>query len=382
MNRSRLMFLLIVGAALLLVGGGILLDQLDQSSSTDSGGGDAPDTTAITLRVAVSPLGAGWIEAAAQAYNSERPRVNGRAVEVRVTRQDSLPVWDSPGTWSVLDHPAVWIPALAQSVEYANEVGMEFVVRQPSLASTVMLWGAPADRAQVLSAQFGQVNWAAVQQASAEAEWANIGGQADWRFVTPGFAQPDRYTSGIAALLIATAGFHGQAELDAALLDDPALIDWLKPVFESVPSFSSLGAYPAKEIATRGTSVADVALLPESEWLVNFQGLESKVGPLSFVYPAYQVWFEFPFAVWDGADMTEEERAAADDWLDFLVGDTQQQQAAAFGLRNTIGIPTDTALFDAASLAGVSASRPAGATIQMPSRNDLTPFVNRDWTAF
>ncbi len=381
MNRSRLIFLIIVGAALLLVGGGIILDRLDQQSSSDSGGG-ADNTAPITLTVAVSPVGADWIEDAAKTYNAERRRVEGRMVEVRVTRQDSLPVWNGSGVWSVRDHPVVWIPEMAQSVTYANEIGMNFAIRQPSLASTVMLWGAPSDRAQVLETQSGQMNWSAVQRASAEAQWAGIGGQQDWGFVKPGFAQPDRYMSGVAALLIATAEFHTQADLSAALLNDRTLIAWLKPVFESVPNFASLGMSPAKEIATRGTSVADVALLPESEWLINYRGLTAKVGSMTLVYPAYQVWFDFPFAVWDGANVTAPERAAANDFLNFLLSAPRQRQAAAFGLRGADGIPVDTTLFDAASLAGVVAGRPVGELIQLPSRNDLTPFVNRNWTAF
>lgn len=384
MNRSRLVFLIIVGAALLLVGGGILLDQLDQqsSSSGDSGEGETNPATAISLTVAVSPVAADWIDEAAQAYNGERRRIDGRVVEIRVTRQDSLPVWNGPGVWSVRDHPVIWIPETRGAVDYANEIGMHFAVRQPSLASTVMMWGAPADRAQVLTGEFGTFDWTSVQQASSALSWDAIGGEADWGFFKPGFAQPDRYMIGAAALLIATAEFHGQPDLSAALLDDPALIDWLKPVVESVPNFATLGVYPAQVIATRGTSVADVALLPESEWLANYQSLTAKVGALTLVYPAYQVWFDFPFVVWDGAETTEQAQAAADDFLDFLLSDQPQHQAAAFGLRGADGLPADTALFDEATFAGATATRPPGESIQLPSRNDITPFVNRDWTAF
>ncbi|MBN1680235.1 MAG: substrate-binding domain-containing protein [Anaerolineae bacterium] len=384
MNRSRLAFLLIVGAAVILVGAGVVLDQLD-NSSTSTNSGDAEETnntTAVTLTLAVSPVGADWIEAAGKTYNAERRRVNGRVVEIRVTQQDSLPVWNSPGAWSARDHPVIWIPEMAQAVTYAHEVGMDFSIRQPSLASTVMLWGAPSDRAQVLTGQFDTFNWTSVQQASAASLWEAIGGESDWRFFKPGFAQPDRYMSGVAALLIATAEFHGQPDLNAALLNDPALIKWLKPVFESVPNFASLGVYPAQAIATRGTSVADVALLPENEWLVNYKSLTTKVGALTLVYPDYQVWFDFPFAVWDGAEITDQERAAADDFLNFLLSDQQQRQAAAFGLRGADGVPAEPTLFDEAASAGVSAIRPPGERIQLPSRNDITPFVNRDWTAF
>ncbi|MBN1562552.1 MAG: substrate-binding domain-containing protein, partial [Anaerolineae bacterium] len=320
MNRSRLVFLIIVGAALLIVGGGVLLDQMGTKldSESDSGESSATDTTPIMLTVAASPIGVDWIEQAAQTYNGVRRRIEGRIVEVRVTQQDSLPVWNSTGTWSIRDHPIVWIPETTAAVAYAGEVGLDFAIREASLASTVMIWGAPAERADVLINEYGQINWTSVQQASVDGAWSALGGNPAWGYVIPGFAQPSRYMSGIAALLIASAEFHDQAALDAGSLNDQALIDWLRPVFESVPNFATLGTYPAQAIATRGTSAADIALLPESEWLANYQGLTTKVGALTFVYPAYQVWLDFPFAVWDGPATTETERAAADDFLAFL----------------------------------------------------------------
>ncbi len=384
MNRSRLVFVIIVGAALLLVGGGVLLDQLNSSDSNESTDNGPADTgsNAVVLSVAVSPLAFDWIDHVAQTYNNAQHRVDGQRVTVSLTRQDSLPIWNTPGEWSVRDHPQVWIADSTRAVEYANEVGMSFAIQHASLASTVMVWGAPADRALALSTSYGQLDWHSVQQACVALQWSNSGGESGWGFVKPGFAQPGRYTSGLTALFIATAEFHQSAALSAAQLNDPALIEWLKPVFESVPNFASLGMYPAQSIATRGTSVADLALLPENEWLMNYQGLTSKVGPLTFVYPTYQFWFDFPFAVWDSATTTDSDRAAAADFLQFLLEAEQQRQAAESGLRQPDGTPAQTTLFDQAASAGITLNRPVGESIQLPSRNGLTPFTNRDWTAF
>ena len=383
MSRSRLIFLVIVGAALVVVLAGVLMDQLGgQDSGQDSGGGTGKGP--LEIRVAVSPLVKDWVESAVQAYNGQRRQVGGRVVEIQLEVQDSLPIWSTPGKWSAASHPLIWIPEMSAAVQYGNAVGLRFSTLQPSLASTVMMWGAPTDRAQVIERQYGDLSWASVQQASAVSSWVQIGGQADWgRFFKPGFAQPDRYTSGMAALLVAAAERQNSGALTAAALNDPALIGGLKPVFESVPSFPALGASPAETIAARGASVADVALLPESEWLVNYSGLTSRVGAMTFVYPAYQFWFDFPFAVWNGADVTQQERNAAQDFLNFLMSDDQQRRAANVGLRRADGTPAVTGLFDQAMSAGVLSSKPGGEPIQLPAaRNDLLTFVNRDWTAF
>jgi hypothetical protein len=386
MSRSRLMFLVIVGAALVVVLAGVLMDRLGQQDSDGDAGGanGSAGKGPIEITVAVSPLAVEWFEDAVQSYNGRRHQVDGRVVEIKLEIQDSLPIWSAPGKWTTVSHPLVWIPEMSAAVEYANEVGLRFSVLHPSLASTVMMWGAPADRAQAIERQYSGLNWDSIQQASTVSLWEEMGGQAEWgRFFKPGFAQPDRYTSGMAALLVAAAEFHNQAALDTSVLDDPNLKERLKPVIESVPSFAALGAHPAETIAARGASVADVALLPESEWLANYRGLTSKVGPLAFDYPVYQFWFDFPYTVWDGAEVTPQERTAAQDFLNFLLSDDQQRRAANVGLRQADGIPAASTLFDQAVGAGVLAGKPVGEPIQLPTtRSDLLSFVNRNWTAF
>jgi hypothetical protein len=384
MNRSRLVFLVVVGAALALALAGVLRDQFNQSSSSegtpgaDSGANSGP----IILRVAVSPLASDWIESAVQSYNGERKQVNRRVVEIRVETQDSLPLWTAPGKWTAINHPTIWIPEMTAAIEYAHDTGLRYSVTHPSLGSTVMVWGLPQDRMTVLENQYDTLNWRGVQEASVASAWETLGGPAEWRFFKPAFAQPDRYTSGMAALLVAAAEFHGQPVLDATMLSDPEFAAWLKPVVASVPNFASLGAYPAVAIATQGVSVADVALLPESEWLVNYRGLTAKVGALAFVYPAYQVGFDFPFAIWDGPETSAAEREAAQDFLRFLLSDDQQRSAAGFGLRGANGIPASTSLFDQARSAGIVVDKPGGEIIQLPARSALTSFALRDWASF
>lgn len=378
MSRSRLMFLVIVGAAILLAGASIVYDRLDQQTSNNSQPTPEANQGPVRITVAVSPLAGDWLESAVQAYNNQRRRVNNRTVEVRLETQDSLPIWNTAGQWSVISHPTVWIPEADFSIQYANEVGLNFSILEPSLASTVMVWGAPSDRAQIILDKYGALNWDAVQQASTVSSWGELGGQSTWGAFKPGFAQPDRYTSGLIAFLLGAAEFHNQASLDISALNDSGLSTWLRPVIESVPDFATLGMYPAEKLATMGPSVADIALLPENEWLVNYRGLTARVGSLTLDYPDYQFWFNFPYAVW--GELENIEQSAAQDFLSFLLSNDQQQRAASFGLRRPDGTPASTNLFD--QVAGITTNRPGGEVIQLPSRNELKPFLNRDWTAF
>lgn len=384
MSRSRLMFLVIVGAALVLVIAGMVIDRMNEPKSSDSEQGTAetgPGADPVKITLAVSPLAWDWIESAAQSYNDRRQQVNGHLASVELDEQDSLPIWNTPGQWSVIDHPDAWIPEASFSVEYANEIGLPFSILHPSLASTVMVWGVPEDRAKVLDA-IGVLSWRTVQQASEASSWTAIGGQADWGYFKPAIAQPDRYASGLAALAVAAAEFHAQPALDSTALNDPALYDWLRPVISSVPDLAQLGDHPAEAIVTRGTSVGDVALLPENEWLTNYNSLVSKVGPVRFVYPAYQFWFDFPFAIWEDTNVSEPEWAVIQDFLNYLLSDNQQRRAATSGLRQPDGIPAVVTVFEKAAGAGITLIKPGGEAIQLPARNETTPFVNKNWTAF
>ncbi|MBI5960182.1 MAG: hypothetical protein HY866_15685, partial [Chloroflexi bacterium] len=219
MTRSRLIFLLIVGAAIIVVVAGVILDQAgtnDSNETTDLNSSE--DKGPIEFTVAVSPLAEDWVKSAVQSFNGRRQQVGGRVIEIQLEVQDSLPIWSSPGAWSLVDHPLVWIPEMTAAVEYGNETGLQYSVLNPSIASTVMLWGAPADRAQAIQTQFNQLDWHSIQEASTTSQWDQMGGQAAWRFFKPGFAQPDRFTIGMAAVLVAAAEYHNQALLDSALL--------------------------------------------------------------------------------------------------------------------------------------------------------------------
>lgn len=286
----------------------------------------------LQITVAVSPLAEGWVRAAADTFNANTPIVNAnRRVAVMVTTVEDVDVWNgntadwADGPLEDGGRPSVWIPASGLSAEYVNsDSRLMFTEAAPSVARTYLVWGGFADRVRNLTdaAQFG-FGWQAVQRTALAAE-------ASGDYIDLAFASPAETMPGLAVLLSGAAAYHETPTLDSSQLGDGDFREWLIPVIQSVPNFNTLGADPARAIAQRGQSVADAALLPESQWVQNVASIN---GEFVLAYPEYPFVFDFPALRWDSATTTDDERAAGEMFVNFLLDNARQTLAADFGLR-------------------------------------------------
>jgi hypothetical protein len=267
-----------------------------------------------------------------------------------------------------------WIPEAAFVTAYAAEAGLNYQPLTPSVASTTLVWGIFADRAAALSTLGDSIDWQTVQAAAAKESWQAVGGQASWGFIKPAFARPDQNMAGYAALLVAAAAYHQTATLTEQQVGDREFQRWLEPVIEAVPSFATLGAQPATTIASRGESVADFGLLPESEWVLRYDRLAARA-PFVFAYPAYKVVFDMPLVIWAGPETTSAERTALQQFNDALMQETVQKLAIGFGLRPG-RLPLDSINAARFSAAGLELSAIPGQTISVPSRNGALTLIN------
>ncbi len=104
-----------------------------------------------------------------------------------------------------------------------------------------------------------------------------------------------------------------------------------------VPNFNTLGASVAQTLASRGISVGEIALLPESEWITNLRGeLIRSDNPIQLSYPVYQFVFDFPLVRISG--LSADENAAVDMLGRWLLS----QHPEAYGLRPAGGAAAET----------------------------------------
>jgi ABC-type sulfate transport system substrate-binding protein len=127
-------------------------------------------------------------------------------------------------------------------------------------------------------------------------------------------------------------------------------------------------------MASRGATVADYALLPESQWLESAAGLADD--GFSFSYPAYQFMLDFPITRWDDTQTTDMQRAAVQSFADFLLGEKGQALAIQHGLRPVSGGLDETATrFVNAQANGIQLSPDFGVLVQPDSRNTIDSVI-------
>ncbi|MFN8529187.1 MAG: hypothetical protein U0670_11280 [Anaerolineae bacterium] len=360
----------------------------------------------LDLQIAVSPMAQDWIAAALERYNATNPVMNTQRVRFVAVPVEDLDVWgttNSSAGWSVQTHPAAWIPAWSASVSYVGS--LPFRVVSPSLAKTVLVWGAFTSRVDAITGSTSvtpivapmvqptappaaestaDATAEATAQPIAEAstsvqtppilDWDQIAAaaaQVSWRAINPqaqgvvgnftmAYNRPTTRISGLAVLLSGSLAFHQTSAVSGRDLADQGFRSWLQPVLESVPNFATLGASPAMTLASRGASIGDIALLPENDWLKNLSGqLSSSRDPIQLIYPQYTFVFDFPMAVWSGAPAegslyTQAQFEAAMNALAvYLNSAAEQASAQSFGLRPADGSMPEGALFTAGAAFGM-----------------------------
>jgi ABC-type sulfate transport system substrate-binding protein len=188
------------------------------------------------------------------------------------------------------------------------------------------------------------------------------------------FPTPERSMAGVAVLFTGAADFADSVTLSGTQTGASDFRSWMLPIVQSVPNFQTLGADPAATIASRGTSVVDVALLPESEWLTHISSLNSNEFQLH--YPAYQFVFDFPMAHWSDSQTTQETVSAVTAFGAFLATEEQQANTMDFGLRPAASEPTGTErLFAAGAAFGITPTPALDLVVAVPSRTDAQSLI-------
>lgn len=329
----------------------------------------------LEIRVAVDPLVEAWIRDEIQRFNASAPLVNN-TVRVLATVEaavNDVRVWREPSFWRAGTHPHIWIPSSSYSVEYAP---LPFVPVADSLAHTPLVWGGYASRVDVLTQNGTRpLDWALIAEAAAVESWEELGGQASWRFLKLAFNLPSSSMAGAGVLYSGAAAYHDTSALSRAMLTNAGFLSWMRPIIASMPGPQTLGSNPAASMAARGTSVAELALLPESQWLVSLEDL-LRNEPVVFAYPEYAFVLDFPLALWDDLNTTAEERAAAAALADWLLSAPAQARAALYGLRPAGGeLAPDAALFIRGEAYGIQLAPADTPPLALPGRNETEGLI-------
>jgi len=342
MNRTRIVFFVVIFLAVVIVAGGLLWRFMSQQGvmvpSKIEGG---PLEMGIVCALPVEP----WVQEAARKFNQEGHSLEGRPIMVSVTPMDGLTAMSRYEREEMIPFPTVWIPDSRYLVElvnatYKEKLGRDVFLtdgeyRARPIAISLFAWGIYQSRAEVLKAKYGDIDWRAIHDAAtAKGGWPDMGGEPGWGYFKLVVPNPRKNVGGLAAMVAAAGEYYGKTSIDVADVTEPNFQAWLKELMGAVTDFSSLGAYSVENLALFGYSMGDGGQLLESDLLVNMSGIQTRwEDPLVIVYPKYLTWFDFPFTVWIGPETTALEKNAALEFERYLLSPEIQNLAVQRGLR-------------------------------------------------
>lgn len=349
MNKTRIVFFVIIGIAVLIVIAGLLISQLpgwvNQSKAQAT---PTPSSEPLTVRILCALPVEPWVREAAKTFNAEDHRLEGRKIVVEVTPMDGLTAMGYYDREEMNPYPTAWIPDSRYLVDLVNATyktkrGRDVFLtdgeyRARPIAISLFSWGIYASRAEVLRQRYGEINWKVIHDAAmVKGGWREIGGPecaecAKWGYFKLVVPNPRKNAAGLVAMVAAAGEYYDKTSITVEDVTNADFQKWLGELMGAVTDYSS--AYSVEDLALFGYSMGDGGQLLESDLLVNMSGIQTRwADPLVIEYPQYLTWFDFPFTVWMGSETTAQEKNAALEFQKYLLSPEQQRQALKRGLR-------------------------------------------------
>jgi hypothetical protein len=238
------------------------------------------------------------------------------------------------------DRIHVWSPASAlyKDVfvqEWEVKHGGDPIVREEPLALTPMVFVMWKERYDEFVKQYGEVSFQTVSQALSEpGGWETIASKPEWGLFKVGHTHPNQSNSGLATLVLSAYNFHDKSQ-DLTLEDivDVGYQEWMRTFESGVSGLSNSTGNMMREMVLKGPSSFDALIVYESVAIDYLESAEGRWGRLQVEYPRLNMWNENPYYVLDVPWSGEEHRAAAEEFLEFLLTEPVQRQSLVHGFR-------------------------------------------------
>lgn len=331
----------LVGAYLLANKRHVLPSQLSTPSLESSVNGDAN----VSFGIAYGTEKQRWLEWAVQQYKATS---QGKHTQINL-----IPMGSMEGAHAAIrgdQRIQVWSPASSiykdtfmedWQVKYSTSP----FVREEPLALTPMVFVMWEERYQAFQNHYGKVDFDTVNRALHEpGGWQAIGGHAEWGLFKFGHTNPGESNSGIQALLLAGHSYFKKAgDLGVSEITDAGFQTWLGRLESATNSDSNSTGNLMREMVLKGPSSYDALLVYESVAIEYLKNAEGRWGTLHLIYPEYNSWNDSPYYILNATWSTDEQRKAADKFLDFLLSEPIQRESIVHGFRPANpSVPTRT----------------------------------------
>ena len=281
-----------------------------------------------------------WLEPATAEF-AKTPA--GSGIKVHLHGMGSL-----EGAQAVLNGPSpipihVWSPA---SSAYRDLFEQEWrvnhqnqpIIKSENLALTPMVFVMWQDRRDAYIKKYSKVSFKTLGLAMQETKgWETIAAQPWGRFKFS-HTDPGRSNSGLITLVLMAYEFAGKER--GLTLEDVAqqrFLEWLRSFEQAVVRLGGVLTHSTgtlmREMVLRGPTQYDCVLVYENLAIDYFLSAREHWGELHVDYPEPNVWNEHPYYILDVPWSTQAQRAAAADFLAFLMSEPIQRRALEHGFR-------------------------------------------------
>jgi serine/threonine-protein kinase len=282
-----------------------------------------------------------WLEEATAEFQKTP---EGRRMMVKLHGMGSV-----EAAQAVLDGPNsipihVWSPA---SSAYRDLFEQEWrakhknnpILKSETLALTPMVFVTWESRHAPFLKKYGKVNFQTVGQAMREPQgWEAIAGQPGWGGFKFGHTHPNRSNSGLLTLVLMAYEFSKkERNLSVGDIAQPGFLQWLQTFEQGVArpggSLTHSTGTLMREMVLRGPSQYDCLLIYENLAIDYLEAARDRWGELQVDYPEPNMWNEHPYYILDVPWSDPAQRAAAADYLKFLMSEPMQRRALEHGFR-------------------------------------------------
>ena len=294
------------------------------------------------------------------AYGTEKQRWLEWAVEQFKTtsegkhiRVNLIPMGSLEGAHAALagdQRIQVWSPASAVYKatfveDWQSKYGSDPILKEEPLALTPMVFVMWEERYQAFKEHYGTVDFDTINRALHEpGGWQTIGKHPDWGLFKFGHTNPGESNSGILALLLAGHSyFKKTGDLSVGEVTDVGFQTWLSRLESAASSDSNSTGNLMREMVLKGPSSYDALLVYESVAIDFLKNAEGRWGAIHVIYPEYNMWNENPFYILNATWSSEDQRRAAQSFLNFLESEPIQRESMNHGFRPANpNVPTRT----------------------------------------
>ena len=337
MDRTRLIFLLIVAAALVIACGVVGFQMLDGMSNDNivnetEASPIPPDSILVAL--ASSNTKRNWLDQVTDQFNSEgHTTTGGKTIIVKTkhvtsggSMNDILDGNIQPTAWSPGD-PS-WVAQLNDTWQTRNNKPLTSEAC-PATINAPLGFAMWKPMAETLGWPNSPIGWDTIVELAADPEGWGSYGRPEWGQFRFGHTHPAYANSGLLSMTGFVYGIAGENLTAADIYSEPVQTA-MRDLQQNTSKYGQQAPALLELMAREGPSYLHAAAVPEADTVrFNIERGNELAFPLAFIFPSGgTIWADHPYCILDNADwVTPEQVEAAAIFRDYLLSQEQQEAA-------------------------------------------------------